>query len=726
MELRRFNKRIIELAKKATLIIFVCSFILGVSQMYSYQVDASVPYESYNYNVWGESVPVPATYSPVNLIDGEVMGTIGLRSPRDLYVFNGDTIYILDSGNSRILILDSNFRVIEEIGDIESGTTDADGNKEYIDLTPARGIFVEPDGTLWIAMGEAGEIIVLESDGNMRKRISALKGDNVPSNLPFIPLKVAIGLDGTVYVASEGVFRGIIEMDRTGEFLGFFGSNRVDVTLMVVTEMFWKRIYSLISEDILESMIRIVPTEYSSIYMSRRGFIYAVSADSMNSMFEIKKLNPKGNNVLSVKPQADVFPGVRLNIGNYGDIETSYERGVLIDTRFTDVCVDENGFIFALDSQRGRIFKYDQESNLLAIFGGLQNQKGNFLNPVSVDTIDGKVIVLDSRTGMITSFEKTAFGESIAQATLLYNEGLYTEASEGWHEVLRQSANFELAYVGLGRAYMNSGEYDKAMHYFRLGYDKRGYDEAFTELRKDFLRRNLAQVFIGSILAAVALYAAVKFVSGKREALGITNKKILPVSYIMFSPFKASDDIRSENDGSIRYSLGILFVLLSVRVFRIGMVGFLFNDRRLEHINLLREIGILAGIYFAWILANWAVTTLMDGEGRVRDIVIITSNALIPVIIADVFVIAFSNVMTLREGVFLSLVSSLSYLWMVMILYTGIISIHRYSAGKAIVSMVLTIVGILLMFFLIALVFSLLNQMMLFFENIFTEIMYRI
>jgi len=712
--------------KKFIISLLICFFVISFSGLTFRLSYASVPFESYNYNVWGESVPVPATYIPETIYDGDSMGTSRLNRPRDFYVLNDEIIYILDSGNNRVLKINSKFELIEEIKDIKSGIIDQDGNDELLDLSSSRGIFVEPDGTIWIAMGETGGVISIDPQGNIVNKINSLKGDNIPANLSFKPLKIAIGMDDTVYVVSEGVFQGIIEMDRNGNFLGFYGSNRVDVTLRVVTEMFWKRIYALISEQAIDSMIRIVPTEYSSIDISERGFIYAVSADSMNSMFEIKKLNPKGNNVLSVKPQSDVSPGVRLNIGNYGDIETSYERGVLIDTKFTDVSVDRNDFIFALDSQRGRIFKYDQESNLLAIFGGLKNQKGTFVNPVAVETIEGKVIVLDSRTGLITSFTKTGFGQSIADATILYNEGLYTKASESWHEVLKQSANFELAYVGLGKAYMNNNDYARAMHYFRLGYDKRGYNDAFTELRKDFLRRNLVLVFAGVLFSIIAAYIFSKIYSKNRELSGTSSKGILPVSYIMFHPFKASDDIRSENDGSVKYSLLILLILLLVRVLKIGLVGFLFNDRRLEHINLSREIFIIAGIYGAWILANWAVTTLMDGEGRARDIIIITSNAIIPVIIADFSIILFSNIMTLREGVFLSFISSLSVIWMIMILYTGVISIHRYSAGKAIVAMVLTLAGILFMFFLTALVFSLLNQMMLFFRNIFTEIMYRI
>jgi len=689
--------------------------------------NASVPFQSYNYNVWGESVPVPATYEVEDIYDGKKLGTTSLSEPGDIYVDDSGKIYILDSGNGRILVLDSTLHLQREIKGIETGKSAGDGSKELLDLTTASGLYVTKDNTIWIALGIKGGLAEIDQDGKILHRIIQPTGKNAPKSLVFNPLKISIGPDGTLYTVSEGVFQGIIELGQDGTFLGYFGSNRVDVTLKVITELFWKKFFSIFSDTATESMIKIVPIEYSSIDMNSKGFIYAVTSDSMNSMYEVKKLDPKGNNIIRVKPSTDVPAGVVLNVGNYGDIESAYDQGTKVDTKFIDVSVDNNGFIYSLDAQRGRIFEYDQESNLIAIFGGLGSQRGTFETPVAIECIDDKIIVLDKKTGEITLFKPTLFGQSVRNATTKFNEGLYQEAEQEWLSVLKQSSNYELAYTGMGKALFSRKEYTESMKYFKLGYEKKGYDEAYTEYRKDLMRKNLLGVGIGIIIAVILVFMIMHFLKIRSKKKKEDQKtSILPITYILFHPFKAADDIRTENKGSLLFSVGIVVALVVSRILKIGLTGFLFNNIRLEYIKVSQEVVIVVGLYIVWIIANWAVSTLMEGEGRVRDIAIVTANALIPLVLADIVTIILSNVLTIREGAFLTFISSAAVYWTAMLLFVGIMTIHRYSAGRSIVSIVITLIGIIFILFLCSLVYSLFSQMIVFFGNIFTEIMYRI
>lgn len=728
-----FNKKNkVTFAKIATTISLALVLVLLTSSFENIKVNASdessVPYQSYNYNVWGESVPVPATYKVKQVIDGKTLMTKPFKDAGDLFVDENGNIYVLDSGNGRIVVLNKDFKVSRIISKITTGKTDKDGDPEIIDISLASGIYIASDESIWIACGANEGLINLRQDGSLIRQIKKPSGKNAPANLVFKPSKIAIGIDGTIYTVSEGVFQGIIEMSPDGTFLGYFGSNRVDVTLKVITELFWKKFFSLFSDTATENMIKIVPIEYSSIDMNSRGFIYAVTSDSLNSMFEIKKLDPKGNNIIRVKPSSDVPAGVVLNIGNYGDIETAYEQGTKVDTKFMDVSVDKQGFIYSLDAQRGRIFEYDQESNLIAIFGGLGSQRGCFENPVAVECVDDKILVLDKKTGEITVFENTNFGTSVRNATIKFNDGLYLDAENEWFSVLQQSTNYELAYTGIGKALFSRKQYAMSMKYYKLGYDKKGYDEAYTEYRKDIIRNNLTVILFGLLFILLLFFLIRKFIlkKSKSKRQDLKTGKLQKLSYVLFHPFKASDDVRTENKGSIAYSIGIVSFLIITRILKIGLTGFLFNNARLEYIKITQEFFIIAGIYGIWILSNWAVSTLMEGEGRVRDITIVTANALIPLIVADILNLVLSNLLTIREGAFIGFISGLALYWTAMLLFIGIMTIHRYSGGRAIVSISFTIVGIIFILFLGSLVYSLFSQMLVFFGNIITEIMYRI
>lgn len=685
---------------------------------------ADLPYASYNYDVWGRSVPVPATYVVEQVLYGGEAGFGDFRAPGDLYVDGEENIHVLDAGNGRIVVLDRNFRLLRIVGGIRTGETLGDGSPETVDLTGAGGLYVHEDGTYRICVAPKAQVLAATADGTLLRTYGTPKGDVVPKGLNFKPLRAAVGRDGTLYVVSEGVFQGILEIDPEGTLLGFYGSNRVDVTLQVLTEFFWKRLFS---EEQKEGMLKIVPIEYSSLDMDADGFVYAVTRESRNSMNEIKKLDPKGNNILRVRSSADVPPGVMLNIGNYGDIESTYDKGTKVDTRFIDIRTDRQGFLFALDAQRGRVFQYDQESNLLSIFGGVGQQEGTFREPVAVETLGDRVLVLDRAAGTLTVFAPTPFGTDIRNAILHYNQGLYQEAESLWRSVLGRSANFDLAYVGIGKALFGRQDYIGAMRHFQLGYDKRGYDEAFTEYRKDLIRSQFP--WIAAILGAAALLAALLARAFRRSALSAriaTAPGRLPFRFAAFHPFKAFDEVRTENRGRIREALLLVLALFVARILSLGLTGFLFNDVRIETIRVGREFAIVAGVYLVFVVSNWAVSTLTEGEGRWRDIALVAAYSLLPMIVSTLAVLLLSHGLALREGAFMALLSGAALWWSAFLLVTGLMTVHHYTFLKTLASLGLTVAGMAFLLFLGALVYSLFRQMAVFFGNILTELLYRI
>jgi len=705
------------ISKKRICTIFLALMFVALCPM----AIADSSYPSYNYNVYGESVPVPVVYRVKQVIGNNVIGT-SLKSPSDIFLTDKGELYILDSGNNRIVVTDESYKaefIIDKILD-ENGKP-----VEGIALNNAKGIFVNTDETIWIALGADEAVIQIDNSGHLLKVLKKPTGNSVPDDMFFKPSKVLVGPDDTIYIVSEGVYQGIITLNPDGKFLGFYGSNKVDVTLSVLTSTIWKKFYSLFSDTAVENMENIVPIEYSSMTIDKKGFIFAVTATSENSMYEIKKLDPKGNNIIRVKSASDVSAGVKLNIGNYGDIEVNYEKGMKVDTKFVDVSVDENGFVNALDQQRGRIFQYDSESNLIGIFGGYGLTEDTFIRPVAVEAKDDLVFVLDSDSATITVFEPTSFGKTIREATQYFNQGYYEKSEKLWLEVLNKSTNYDLAYSGLAKALYSRHDYKGAMKYARLGYDKKTYDEAFTQMRKDAIRNNMGWICFG-IVICVAVLLILKRLKIREKLPAIKNPKYIPVKEFVLHPFQAADDIKVENRGVLWHAVLIVVLLALTRVLSLGVTGFLFNNTRLELIDVNRELLLVFGLYTIFVISNWSVCTLMDGEGKWREIIMVGGYSLTPMVIANTINIILSNVLTLREGAILSLISAVATYWCVFLLFVSILTIHRYSAGKAIGSIIITVLGMAFIVFLGVLIYSLFSQFLTFISNILTEILFRI
>jgi len=176
-----------------------------------------------------------------------------------------------------------------------------------------------------------------------------------------------------------------------------------------------------------------------------------------------------------------------------------------------------------LDKTKGRVFQYDQESKLLNIFGGNGDQMGGFVNPVAIDKLGDRVMVLDQDTGVITVFRPTEYGGLLETGVKRYNDGIYSEAKFIWEEVLRQNVNCELAYIGIGKALYEEGRYKDALEYFELGYDRLGYSRAYKEYRMETAKKSLPYMLTVGLALIVALFAYFKIAKLRKKGSGVTN-----------------------------------------------------------------------------------------------------------------------------------------------------------------------------------------------------------
>ena len=460
------------------------------------------PYTSYTQDAWGNSVPAPDSYLPRAAFNCLAETGKALKAPSDLFVWNDRIIYVSDSGNDRIVVLDADYSCLRVI----DRYTDRDG-VEYAVKNPA-GIFVDGESRLYICLPDEEKVVVLNAEDKLTAEYLRPETDLLDDNTRFSPEKVLANRLGTVFVLPKGLYLGAVMYGREGNFLGFYGANDVAVTVQVLLDHAWKQI---LSQEQVSSMARYVPVQFSSFDIDGENFIYTCTNEN-NTYREISKLNTLGDNVLTSYTR-----NVVSQTYDYGDIEKGYYMGQVQDTRLVDICVNDRELIYALDKTRGRVFVYDQESHLLSIFGGPGYQMGTFHNPAAIDTFGDDVLVLDSETGLITVFERTGYGELMENAVLMYIDGRYAEARTLWEEVICRNINCTLAYTGIGKALYEEGSYREAMHYFELGYDREGYSRAYEEYRKMTARAILPYVFT---VAAVAAVGTVIYVKVRRRRKG--------------------------------------------------------------------------------------------------------------------------------------------------------------------------------------------------------------
>jgi tetratricopeptide (TPR) repeat protein len=101
-----------------------------------------------------------------------------------------------------------------------------------------------------------------------------------------------------------------------------------------------------------------------------------------------------------------------------------------------------------------------------------------------------------------------------------YQAGRYEASAKVWEEVLKMNGNYDLAYIGIGRAALRQGEYQKAMKYYKLKHFREGYGRAFQLYRKQFMEENLWKMLLALaviLLAPTFVKTAIKIGREIRE-----------------------------------------------------------------------------------------------------------------------------------------------------------------------------------------------------------------
>lgn len=472
-------------------IIMLLTFTMILGSMASAD---TLPYISYNYDYWEDFTNTPAAYIPAGTISSKSLGLkTELGQIYDIYVDDpSQTLYICDYTNNQIVVVNgkdfSLITVINEFYNSSKGTMDKFNNPQ--------GVFFSANKELYVCdTGNHRYVKFSQNDSRTYEYISEFNSSMIISDIladdyKFNPTKICVDAADKIYIINQGEFQGVLQFEQNGVFNGYFGTIPISVSLL---QKFWKTV-STKAQRAKSALY--IPTEYTGIDLDDGGFLYASFLDNKGQQ-AVMRLNSKGADVIR--------KGANGNVG--GDLEgTQFSLNAYCGTsKIKDVVYNGSGMYSLLDTLRGRIFTYDREGNLLYIYGGQGNQDGTFVSACSIEKIGDKMIVCDIVRNEINIFAPTEYGTLINEAVACRYDGDESLAVDKWNQVLRLNENFEQAYIGIGKAFLNDGQYKKSMDYLDLGMSRSYYSIAYKRYRNNVIKQNFNLIF-GSILVLLVAF----------------------------------------------------------------------------------------------------------------------------------------------------------------------------------------------------------------------------
>ena len=467
---------------------------------------------TYNYDYWGELRESPDAYRVDQVIYSATLGLESpMRKPQSLFV-QGDDLYVVDTGNNRILQLtrkDGDFtltRIIDSVQGTEPSTFNTPGD-----------VAVDAEGNLYVCDTNNNRIVKMDKDLNFLQAFTKPDDSTFDQKLSFLPNRLVVDSVGRVFALATNVNKGLVKYEADGTFTGFIGANKVTYSMW---DYIWKTFFT--TKEQRAQQASFVPTEYENIYIDDEGFIYATNTvfSEYDLLYDnakpIRRLNSIGDDILI---KNDRYPP----IGDLDWVEQSTADG---PSKFKDITVLDNDIYIAVDRTRGRLFGYDPQGIMLWAFGTKGNSEGAFLSAISVEHIGKDLMVLDENESSITVFTPTEYGELIYKASDEYLRGDYDGSADTWREVLKLNANYNLAFIGIGRALMRQEQYEDAMNYFKMAHDRENYGRAYRYWRKEWVERNIGWI-VALVAAALVIPVVVRRVKKMRwEVEAYEHRKI--------------------------------------------------------------------------------------------------------------------------------------------------------------------------------------------------------
>jgi len=103
------------------------------------------------------------------------------------------------------------------------------------------------------------------------------------------------------------------------------------------------------------------------------------------------------------------------------------------------------------------------------------------------------------------------------------------------------------------------------------------------------------------------------------------------------------------------------------------------------------EVAYVVAALFLWNAANYLVSTISDGEGRLRDVVIGTAYSLFPYALFALPIALLSNALTLNEVFLYEFSVNLVWAWVGLMLFLMVKEIHNYTLSETVRNILVTL-----------------------------------
>lgn len=630
---------------------------------------------------------------------GDSTGT--LNNPQDIFVDRQDNIYIADTDNNAVVKLDPE-------GNFVMAITQESGGIQY-----PLGVFVNDTQDIFVADNGNARVVHFDADGNYVEEFVAPDSELLSQNLTaFDPTKLAINdYNGYIYLL---IGKEFLTLDAKNQFKGLVGTEPVGFDLAdYLVRMFATDLQK-------EKLKKREPVSYNNFCITFDNKIYAVSMAEQN---QIKKINSSGDSL---------FPA-----GRYGRESQDPDTGEWVAPMLTDIAVNSCEMITVADARTSLLYQYDVGGELLAVFGGKGDTEGRFgsISSICYNTKD-ELLVLDAGSNSVQILRTTAFMDAVHRGITLYRQGEYDRSLETFGGIAEMVSCYPAAQKSIANIYYKQKQYDRALTEYREAGDREGYAAAFAAIRKDWLTDNFAWVTLAALAAAAAAVALTLYARRYcviieedlfRRDIGRVRELTGMSQLSLFHPLNAWDMLKWRRMRKNRLPAVVLPLLaVLVRFLASSCTAYAVSTMESYEVSFWYELLIVAVPYVTFGLALYKISSVFSGEMTLCETFSSLGYSLVPMIVIWPLLTALSHAAAEGEIGLFHGVQTVVYVWVALNILSAVQRINDCTLAKAVGLTLLSVLGTLIVWALLVLIYIFTAQLGFFGGDLWAEIVSRL
>lgn len=203
--------------------------------------------------------------------------------------------------------------------------------------------------------------------------------------------------------------------------------------------------------------------------------------------------------------------------------------------------------------------------------------------------------------------------------------------------------------------------------------------------------------------------------------------KMLKMSLlVLFHPVVAFSCIQKERDSYRGYPIIVLLASgILVRLISLEFTHYPLATVDTRNANLALECAKLFVPLISWVIASYAMTTIMSGETLIREAMLAAAYSLVPYILFMPLLTLLSQIMDSGQAGAFNAVKGAILCWILLLMVVNLKEMNHFSGGKTLLVILLSLFTVAFLWAAVALFFAISSQFFGFVREVINEIRYK-